>query len=229
MTNYVYESSEVEESVLSRAVELTLIVLNDPDTPNKLAKYYDPAGDYVGASFVTLEPHNADRLTSSDLMATSMLNVGFPASAIRRLLQDTQNQADISEKLRALPSCSLEDTTTDDLDLMGELYCMVKPLLADGYSKTSNRWVTTSKLLARKRPSLFPVRDRVVCGYLDIMPLKDYRKDWQVFRHLMQNEHVRQRLAELPLETVHAALESDPILDTEPLRILDAALWMYAR
>lgn len=218
---------EVPQTVLDNAVELSLVVLKDPETPQRLAKYYDPLGDYVGHSFVTLEPRDPAALTTADLMAASMLNVSFPASAVRRLLDDTDTQQKISNALQALPEGPLEATTPKDFQAMGALYATVKPLLSNATSQTSDRWVAASKLVARKRPDLFPVRDQVVCGYLKLLGLRDFSKDWLVFRHLMRNQQIQDQLAALPAEITASA--SRALLDTEPLRILDAALWMYAR
>lgn len=219
---------EVPKTVLDRAVELSLIVLEAPNTPQQLAEYYDTAGDYVGHSFVALEPRDPERLTATDLLATSMLSIDFPASAVRRLINDDGNQQKISHALQSLPEGPLEATTPTDFQAMSAFYTTVKPLLSDASSQTSDRWVAASKLVARKRPDLFPVRDRVVCGYLEIRKLRDYSKDWLVFRHLMQNQQIQDRLAALPAETIRAASDVEAVLDAEPMRILDAALWMHA-
>lgn len=219
---------EVPQTVLDRAVELVLMVLEDPATPQQLAEYYDPAGDYAGHSFVALEPLDSKRLTAVDLLATSMLSIDFPASAVRRLLDDDVNQQKISHTLQALPEGPLEAATPTDFQAMSAFYASVKPLLSDSSSQTSDRWVAASKLVARKRPDLFPVRDQVVCEYLEIRKFRDYNKDWLVFRHLMQNQQIQDRLTALPAETIRAASDAQVVLDAEPLRILDAALWMHA-
>lgn len=218
---------EVPQTVLDRAVGLALVVLEDPTTPQQLAEYYDTSGDYAGHSFTALEPRDPERLTAADLLATSMLNIDFPASAVRRLLDDDGNQQKVSHALQSLPEGPLEATTPKDFQAMSALYTSVKPLLSDASSQTSDRWVAASKLVARKRPDLFPVRDRVVCEYLDIRKFRDYSKDWLVFRHLMQNQQIQHRLAALPAETIKVASASETVLDAEPLRILDAALWMH--
>lgn len=220
---------EVSQTVLERSVELVLIVLEAPTTPQQLAEYYDTAGDYAGHSFVDLEPRDPARLTATDLLATSMLSIGFPASAVRRLLDDDGNQQKISHALQSLPEGPLEATTPKDFQAMSAFYTTVKPLLSDASSQSSDRWVAASKVVARKRPDLFPVRDHVVCEYLEIRKFRDYGKDWLVFRHLMQNQQIQDRLAALPAETIRATSASEVVLDAEPLRILDAALWMYAR
>jgi Family of unknown function (DUF6308) len=90
-----------------------------------------------------------------------------------------------------------------------------------------NPWVTASKLCARKRPDLFPVRDNVVCGYLGILRAGGYQVDWQVFRHLIQSREVVSRLDELVSEA-----QADPDVNVgsvnNRLRHLDVVLWMHA-
>lgn len=94
---------EVSTETLNIAVQRTLSVLQDEATPRRLAKYYNRKGDYVGRSFVDLEPNDHEQITPVDLMATSMLNIKFPASAVRRLLEP-ENQRTVSSKLKALPT-----------------------------------------------------------------------------------------------------------------------------
>ena len=48
---------------------------------------------------------------------------------------------------------------------MWNLYHCFKTVMSSE-EKSSNWWVFGSKLSARKRPLLFPVRDSLVCGYL---------------------------------------------------------------
>jgi hypothetical protein len=220
---------EVPTDVLERATDLALTVLQDEETPNRLSYYYDPSTDYVGRSFVDLEPRDSSRVTAADLMAVSMLDISFPASAVRRLLDNPETQQEISTRLQALPQRPLESTTAEDVQVMSAFYDSIKPLLSNASSRTSNRWVAASKLTARKRPDLFPIRDRVVCGHLGLLPLRDKSKDWMVFRHIMRNEKIQTLLAALPAEIASASAGEQTNIDLEPLRILDAAIWMYAR
>lgn len=219
----------VKQSVLDRAVELTLKVLDDPRTPNRVAQYYDPETDNAGHSFLSLKPNTPNQITPTDLMAITMLNIRqLPASAIRRILDHPEHREHLTTTLQNLPDARLEETTPEHFYLMGRFYDTLKPLLSGAKSKTSNKWVTASKLAARKRPDLFPVRDYVVCNYLGILDQNDATKDWYVFRHLMQNPHIQQQLSGLPAEAAQSATGHRPILDPHPLRLLDAALWMYA-
>jgi hypothetical protein len=49
---------------------------------------------------------------------------------------------------------------------MAELYESVARCLRRAGAQRSNAWVTASKICARKRPNLFPVRDNVVLDLL---------------------------------------------------------------
>ena len=112
-----------------------------------------------------------------------------------------------------------DDTT---LLAMAELHEELKLYLAPSQSKAKNPWVTTSKLCARKRPNLFPVRDNVVCSMLGLG--NSYQLDWQVFRRLMQASDLRERLDEIVDRAAERGAETGS--PNNRLRHLDAILWM---
>jgi hypothetical protein len=92
-----------------------------------------------------------------------------------------------------------------------------------------NPWVTSAKLCSRKRPRLFPVRDRVVCEGLGlygtgVRRTGTRRVDWQVFTALIGDSGVRQRLDQL---TTPVAATQGVRCDAVPLRVLDVALWTW--
>lgn len=95
----------------------------------------------------------------------------------------------------------------------------------------SNTWVFAAKLMARKRPYLAPVRDRVVCTYLNggaalkRTGLGNFSTDLQVFAYLMTVPAVQHRLSELReiLEGKHGVR-----LERSDLRLLDVVLWTRA-
>jgi hypothetical protein len=92
-----------------------------------------------------------------------------------------------------------------------------------------NAWVTASKLCARKRPDLFPVRDRLVCDHLGLSHFRNYQVDWQVFRALISDQDVV-----AAIDSVGKALEANPgaenlEVDHSRLRMLDAAIWTYTK
>jgi hypothetical protein len=88
--------------------------------------------------------------------------------------------------------------------------------------------VTTSKLTARKRPDLFPVRDSVVSKYLGLSGRsQNFEVNWQVYRRLLQDDAIRSRLDQL----VDEAADRDGVDVGSPLRRLrhlDVVLWMHA-
>ena len=106
--------------------------------------------------------------------------------AVRLLLEMTATN-------RALRHLLTEDVLPLDADLamagedtllaMSRLHEATKQALSPSHVKNPNRWVTASKLCARKRPDLFPVRDSVVCGLLELSGTRhNYEVDWQVYR-----------------------------------------------
>lgn len=205
-----------------------MLVLNDEQTPERVRKYYDADSNYAGATFAGLDPKVSREITATDLLAVTTLSVGIPVLAVRRFLEDETTQNEVRDALNSLPDCSLEDTVEQDFLSMGSFYDLVKSLLAKADTKSSNSWVTASKIAARKRPELFPVRDRVVCELLGINRLGDRAKDWVVFRELMRDDEVRSALSDAVAKAEAIRDERVVKFDAEPLRQLDVALWSAA-
>lgn len=202
-----------------------LLVLKDDRTPERVRQYYDAKTNYAGATFAGLEPNASDEITATDLLAVTTLSVDIPVLAVRRILENESIQNELREKLESLPSCSLENTVERDFPAMKEFYDLVKSLLVKADTKSSNAWVTASKITARKRPALFPVRDNVVCKLLGINRLGDRAKDWVVFRELMRDEEIRAVLSSTVSKAEAVKDERVVRFDVEPLRQLDVALW----
>jgi hypothetical protein len=133
----------------------------------------------------------------------------------------------VLQELRALPDRELAAADSATLTAMENFYLAVKSTMSSSSAKDPNPWVTTSKLCARKRPDLFPVRDRNVCTHLGILQLNDFRADWQVFRALAQDVEIRRALEALPTEVREAGQGRLLALDHSHLRLLDAAIWTY--
>lgn len=217
----------IDDEVFDKAIAVAVSGLNDEGTPARLAEYYDRNTNYAGATFAGLQPASASEITATDLLAVTTLGVSIGDHAIRRFLEDDQTRHDVSAALAALPEKPLEEVTDDEFVPMAELYELVKSTLASPDAKTFNSWVTASKIVARKRPDLFPVRDSVVCTNLGIMKLNYYLSDWRVFRCLMRESEVTSLLSRLPerINTRRGERAVDFATET-PLRLLDAALWM---
>lgn len=219
---------DVTEEFLSRGLTQTLKALTDEGTPERMVKHYDPKSINTGHSFLSLEPQDPDGFTPADFLAVIMLEVPVPTNdIIRRFTDDGPYRDELHAKIRALPNVRLSEVTEDHLESMEEFYVAIK----NGLSVTdkSDRWVTASKLAARKRPDLFPLRDSVVCAYLDRRKRRDYIADWFLFRHIMRDKQVQELLAALPDKIHEKSVGKEVVLDTEPLRLLDVALWTYAK
>lgn len=216
---------EVSSDTIDFAKKQCLRVLNDSQTPCRIRQYYDADTNYAGSTFAALEPNASGKITATDLLAVTTLSVDIPVLAVRRILEDEVVQNELRDALKSLPSCSLEDTVEHDFRAMGAFYDLVKLLLVKADTKSSNAWVTASKIAARKRPDLFPVRDNVVCKLLGINRLGDRARDWVVFRELMRDEDVRSALNATVSNAKAVEDERAVRFDLQPLRQLDVALW----
>lgn len=221
------ESGEVQADVLRETREKALAALSD-DKFKKIAKYFRVRSNFAGALFLGLEPNEPDRFTAVDLFAVSTLNVTVPARASRRFLVESEEQEKFSAGFRSLPNLSIENAEDADLHVMYAFYKEVKKALKRYEAKSSNAWVTASKLVARKRPDLFPVRDRKVNGYLSLGKMETVVQEYAVYRHLMSDPEVSGNLSALE-KHLESRKESDGlVLENSRLRLLDVALWRAA-
>ena len=220
---------DVDPAVVDGAVARAVEALDADLTPGLLAVFYDPSTGFAGHTFASLGPVTSESVTATDLLALTTLNIELSPYEIRRIVSHEESGRRLSELLAGLPEARLEDTTPGDFVQMEAFYDEVKRLLAPSKAKSSNRWVAASKLAARKRPGLFPVRDRVVCGYLGILGLRNRARDWFVFRELMRRDEISDRLRELPTRIEKAKGARSVNVDAEPLRLLDATLWRYGK
>lgn len=202
-------------------------VVESPQAVQDLRTYYTRESDYAGATFLTLGDNHPERITAGDLMAATTLSVSIQPMAIRRLTQG-EDADEISELLSQLnPGLRLENPTVpDEADTMAALYNLIKRSLRRAGKGASYAWVTASKICARKRPHLFPVRDSVVVEVLDLAG--DYDKDWPVFAAIIGDEELRNTLAGRVRDADEYAGVS--VGDhTHLLRHLDTLLWMEGK
>lgn len=169
-----------------------------------LAAFFDPARPFAASTFDDLPDNPRNAFAAGDLLAVSLLDVRFEPRAVRALLQPRsrlcEHLADIRDDL------DLWDATDDDLRPAYALWTEVKKLPGVGATKTS-------KLLARKRPRLIPVVDRVI---MTALPLGD--DAWISLRSALQDEQVRANIDKIRPPGLA------PTVST--LRLLDAATWM---
>lgn len=190
-----------------------------------LAKFYDPEEKYGGRTFLDLTPSDPCDITTADLLSVTMLDVAAAPRGVRRLLAcGAPDDRDRTEVLAALQVVSTKVDITADLpenvaafEAAAKFYMQVKAALG------KNPWVVASKLCARKRPALIPVRDRVVVRELGLAN-QDFRADWLVFRYLLQDADVLHGLEQV---ASRAAAEHGTDLSQLPaLRLLDTLVWM---
>jgi hypothetical protein len=160
-----------DPDLLATAKQRALLALKTTGTSpaqQRLAWFYDSNGNYAGASFADLRPIDPWDLTATDLHATMLLSVRIGPRATRRIVEEGATRAGLLRKLGQVPELDLTAAEDPELSAMTELYEAVKHALSADGVRNPNPWVTASKLCARKRPGLFPVRDRQVCDYLGL-------------------------------------------------------------
>lgn len=227
--------SEAPADVLAGAKRSALDALStDSDRPahERLADFYDRSGDCAGASFTELGPFERDDITAVDLHATTLLSVNIGPGATRRLLHPSVARHKTVDALRAIPDSDLLVAGPRVLQAMESLYLNIKAAISGPTTENPDDWEAASKLCARKRPNLFPVRNEVVCGYLGLRSeagRDDYRVDWQVFRALISDRDLMEAIDRLTPLVSEAAMWRKVQTETTRLRILDTALSTWVR
>jgi hypothetical protein len=186
-------------------------------TSGQLAEYYDPSGDFAGHVFDQRADSDPNDVSASDLLAITTMQVQAAPRAVTNFLTDGQPRQDVINALRATDDVPLWTASSEQLSHAAAFYTTVKKTLGG-----TNMWVTASKLCARKRPALIPVRDSVIAEGLGL-PGKDFREDWLIIGKVLEDTHLREQLQD-------AAEAADPagstVLSSVPeLRLLDAVLW----
>lgn len=196
-----------------------------------LESYYDVDGNYAGATFTTTSDNVTGEITAGDLFAVTLLSVPVKASAARRLLDDGPHRDRVLPALAAVPAdVALAAAGPADLQAAWDLHRAIKDALVDPAAATSDPWVTAAKLAARKRPRLLPVRDREVRRVLGLEGPKDGRLELQAIRALMVDPAVTEAIEQAlgRARSRAASTGRQCVFDTEPLRLLDVALWWAA-
>lgn len=178
-----------------------------------VAAYFDPHTRFAGSTFDTLPPVEPDRITTSDLLATGLLDVPFGPRAVRALLE-AEREALEHQLARVPRDVDLWDATDEQLAPAYDLWRGLKTSLQGMGVGTTRR----SKLMARKRPRLVPIVDSTIRTALGIGPHDD---SWLLLRQALRDNDgaLIRRIEEL--RPAHV-----PRQDVSTLRILDAALWM---
>lgn len=208
-----------DESVNRRAVAAAIAAVEDARASLWLREYYTTDSDYAGATFLQLGQNDPGVVGPDDLFATTMLNVKIGAPAARRFQDSELAVSTLLGKIEA--TARIEDDEASGLaEHMADLHDAFKRIL--GGKPDSNPWVTASKLCARKRPNLFPVRDKVVIGYLGLGD--GYGQQWPAFAAIMREPQVTSVLKRL-VSAADAQQGVDVGDANHLLRHLDVVLW----
>jgi hypothetical protein len=192
--------------------------LEGREAVKQVQKYFKPGGRFSGRQFEFIggrgdAPEVAHRFTAEDLVAVSLLSVNIPGNVAIEIL--TTRAEEFSELLSQIPLVETlwgaDESVVDDHDsVAADLWRQLERIHGVG-------WVTANKLLARKRPHLLPVYDRVVKAKLQPRS----KKFWIPLRNTLLRDDgaIIHRLEEIKDQ---ADLDVDPSL----LRILDVVVWM---
>ncbi|NYI42673.1 DUF6308 family protein [Demequina lutea] len=234
MTTEEFTWAELDEADFKKARDTIVHALEVAN----LAAYYRRYGNYAGVTFTDIEPNDPYDLTASDLHAVSMLSVTVEPAATRRLLEPSMLREVVLHALAHVPvDVRLEDAKMEQLERAWNLQAALKEALAPYGANKSNCWVTASKISARKRPLLIPVRDNVVGRALGPAALKSAGVYWQLMADALRDTAVQDALVEAQkrVETCvvtgkwgsKVGTELGPVeLETNPMRLIDVALWM---
>jgi len=194
---------EITETLLTPRVTK---LLSHHFTEQLVRRYFNPQDDeiFAGNTFHTLGTNDPSRFGNDDLLSLNLLDESVTAPQIREL---TSGRYD--ELLMHI------DPSADITHLDGDLYVQADQLYRalrriHGFGPTR-----VSKLLARKRPKLLPIRDSIVNEQLQISGFAW----WKSLAATMRQDSV----IELLDETTPPTQEGSPAR----LRVLDAAIWMH--
>jgi hypothetical protein len=179
--------------------------LATPRLDELVSAYYDPALGFAGATFDALGVNPRNEITRDDLLAVTLLDGRWTASAVRRLLGADSAQA-TALLVRISSATSLWEASDQRLAAIDPLWDLLTSG-RDGVGQT-----LASKLLARKRPRLVPITDKIIVARVDTAG-----QTWKALRYCFQDASLRQAIEALrPRQATTASV----------LRLLDAALWM---
>ena len=191
-----------------------------------LRRYFHGSRRFSGSVFDSYagggdRPGVENRVTHEDVLAVAAVNVTVSTRLCRQLLHDPV-AGRLEQLLRQLPTdVDLWDADDDLLALAAEAWEVIRTLDEDGHG-SADRWVTASKLLARKRPRLVPLYDEKVRR---VVALADGTDWWlslrEALRRDLEDNEVRHRVRQAMSEASVPGYVS-------VLRSLDVIIWAHA-
>lgn len=225
----------------------------EPDAAQMLATYFRRRENgrvcFSGARFERLggggdQKPLANEFTADDFLAVSMLGVNVPAHGALVLMGDSNPDVAkrISELLDKLP-CDLHladaDLTTrsgqdgEHYTVMDEVWKLVMNFTGTELSgKNPGVGATkTSKLLARKRPHLFPVLDSMVKKAVTPDGNSTYNGAffWRTLHHELTKDGRRLESGLREIRRRAGELLKEDLSDISDIRVFDIISWMTAK
>jgi hypothetical protein len=189
-----------------------------------LQEYFSPeAPFYTGSRFESLESYNnpEDRITASDLYAVATLNTPIRRKAAMGILITEADE--LNGYLAQVTSRSLGSLSPDQFEEhLGPDSAAAKlwDALRRRSKPTDEKWnvgpTRASKIMARKRPHLIPINDRVIRRVIRKKPGQD---DWRLWWEALSGDDQLEHRA----DSLRTAI-NQPKLST--LRVFDIVLWM---
>jgi len=207
------------ESRAGQMLEVLRAMCGNAATPSLVEQYFAP-GRFAGRTFIDLAPNDPYWIGEADLLAVTLLDVSFPPASVRWFL-DLTNQSTLSDLLRALPSPASELHTLEHEALAGgdglwRLFARHEAPPGTTFTRLDEELrgigpVKADKLMARKRPGIFPIYDRAFEELFGHGEGFDY---WDATMWVLRDDTVRESLLSL--------VDGVPVV-----RILDAVVWMW--
>jgi len=194
---------EITEMVLTPRITN---LLSHHFTKKLVRRYFNPLDDeiFAGNTFQTLGINDPHRFGNDDLLSLNLLDESMTAPQIRELTSGRYDEL----LMHIDPNTDITHLDGDLYDHADQLYRALRRIHGLGPTRVS-------KLLARKRPELLPIRDSIVNEQLQISGFAW----WKSLAATMRQKSV----IELLDETTPPTEEGSPAR----LRVLDAAIWMH--
>jgi hypothetical protein len=195
--------------------EIVFAMANEHDSdgaPNLYARYWS---SYRGRHFDTLVRRSDPwRFTEIDMVALNMLSVRLDFDGIASLLFDIRIADEASRLLRRIPPETPLHTVDDAVLGEGSAAVELWQLLRSQVRGVGTGFTVITKLMAAKRPHLFPIWDSRIADAIDL-PRGEL---WKPMHSLVRNAEARQKMDDATSKYASTATL---------LRRIDTALWLY--
>ena len=166
---------------------------------------------FTGSSFESFYDENSNEFTEKDIVAVSLLSVNIPRAATRWILGEGRKQ--LSDLLKKIDTNIAIEDQNANLTKDHTAWNLWKAI----HSRRGIGETMASKLLAAKRPALFPIYDQHVAKALQLSQDR-YWQPWQDFMRDEDGKKAKRIVTELAQELGKQ--------DLSTLRLLDIVIWM---